>query len=120
LYEIKYYIDSRDNEPVKEFIDSLGAKRDKNSRINFNKIVAYIRTLQEHGLSTGLPVIRHIDGDIWELRPIDNRILFAAWDGDKFILLHQFLKQTQKTPVTEIETAKRRLEEARKESERYD
>jgi phage-related protein len=61
-----------------------------------------------------------LEGDIWELRPIDNRILFAAWDGEKFILLHHFLKQTQKTPPLEIETAKRRLEEARKDPEKYE
>jgi phage-related protein len=79
-----------------------------------------MRTLREQGATVGLPTMRHLEGEIWELRPIDNRILFAAWDGEKFILLHHFLKQTQKTPPQEIETAKYRLKEARKESERYE
>jgi phage-related protein len=46
--------------------------------------------------------------------------MFAAFDGNRFILLHHFLKQTQKTPRKEIDTAKHRLEEARKERHRYE
>jgi phage-related protein len=120
LYKIRFYCDARNHEPVKEFIKNLSTKQDKDSKINFNKIVAYIQILRAHGATVGLPTLRHLEGDIWELRPIDNRILFAAWDGEKFILLHHFLKQTQKTPPLEIETAKRRLEEARKDPERYE
>ena len=36
-----------------------------------------------------------------------NRILFVAWNGDGFILLHHFIKKTQKTPQREIEKAKK-------------
>jgi phage-related protein len=113
LYEILFYRDARGKEPVKDFIDNLGAKQDKNSRVNYNKIVAHMRILQSQGVSAGLPTMRRLEGDIWELRPIDNRILFATWDGEVFILLHHFSKKTQKTPRAEIETAKRRLAEIR-------
>ncbi|MDR2048033.1 MAG: type II toxin-antitoxin system RelE/ParE family toxin [Treponema sp.] len=34
---------------------------------------------------------------------------FAAWRGNKFLLLHQFVKKTRKTPKQEIEQAKRNL-----------
>ena len=33
------------------------------------------------------PHVKHIDGEIWELRPGDDRVLFAAWIENKFILL---------------------------------
>ncbi|MBP5737985.1 MAG: type II toxin-antitoxin system RelE/ParE family toxin [Abditibacteriota bacterium] len=36
-----------------------------------------------------------------ELRPIKNRILFAAWYENTFILLHCFTKKSQKTPPCE-------------------
>jgi phage-related protein len=94
-------------------MDRLASKKDKNSRVNYNKISAYIQTLMREGVAAGMPTMRHLGGDIWELRPLDNRILFAAWDGESFVLLHQFLKQTQKTPRQEIEKAKRRLAELR-------
>ena len=51
-----------------------------------------------------------------KLTKIRDRILFAAWNGESFILLHQFMKQTQKTPPREIETAKRNLASYRERS----
>lgn len=51
--------------------------------------------------------MKHIDGEIWELRPLRDRIFFVAWVDDSFVLLHQFMKKSQKTPLREIEKAKR-------------
>lgn len=53
--------------------------------------------------------MKHLDGDIWELRPIRDSILFAAYVNGSFVRLHVFMKQTQKTPPREIEKAKREL-----------
>mgnify|MGYP000593466365 FL=1 len=44
-----------------------------------------------------------------ELRPLRNRILFVAWYDGSFVLLHHFIKKTQKTPAREIQQAKREL-----------
>ncbi|WP_353477518.1 type II toxin-antitoxin system RelE/ParE family toxin [Clostridium sp. MD294] len=43
-------------------------------------------------------------------------MLFAAWDGKSFVLLHHFVKKTQKTPKREIEQAKRNLTDYRERS----
>ncbi|PWL49980.1 MAG: addiction module toxin RelE [Clostridiales bacterium] len=85
------------------------AKTSKHARINKEKILTYIRALESYGTRIGAPVIKHIDGDIWELRPLDNRILFFYWKDDTFVLLHHFIKKTQKTPLRDIEQAKRNL-----------
>ena len=62
----------------------------------------------------GEPTIKKLKGtDIWELRPIKDRILFAYWQDNTFILLHYFIKKTQKTPRREIEQAKRNLADYR-------
>lgn len=68
-----------------------------------------MRMLEEKGLEIGEPYIKHINGNIWELRPLRDRILFATWENNKFIILNQFVKKTQKTPKKEIEKAKRLL-----------
>ena len=60
---------------------------------------------------------KHLEDEIWELRPLRDRILFAAWTGDGFVLLHHFMKQTQKTPRREIEQAKRELVDFKQRSE---
>ena len=109
LYEIHFYRDKNGKEPVKEYIAKLAAKKDKDSRTKLNKIMDSVKTLSEYGTRAGEPYIKHIDGDIWELRPLRDRILFAAWDGNGFVLLHFFMKRTQKTPQKEIERAKRNL-----------
>lgn len=120
LYEIHFYKDKSGKEPVKEYIATLASKKDKDSRIKLTKIRDYVKALSEYGTQIGEPYIKHLDGDIWELRPLRDRILFAAWNGNGFVLLHVFMKQTQKTPPREIDRAKRNLadyQERRKNNE---
>lgn len=88
-------------------MQNLGERKDKDSRIKFNKIQEYIQVISEYGTMAGEPYIEHLDGEIWELRPLRDRILFAAWCDGKLVLLHHFMKTTQKTPKREIEKAKK-------------
>ena len=111
MHEIKFFKDRKGNEPVAEYIAELASKKDKDSRIKLNKIREYIKILSEYGTQAGEPYIKHLDGDIWELRPLRDRILFVGWINDSYVLLHQFMKKTQKTPAREIEKAKRELAE---------
>jgi len=48
------------------------------------------------------------EGSLWELRPLKNRIFFFCWKDDIFVLLHHFIKKSQKTPEKEIEKARLR------------
>lgn len=57
-------------------------KHNKDSRINLNKIRDYIKILQIHGTRAGELFVKHIEGDIWELRPLKKRILFIGWTGE--------------------------------------
>lgn len=109
MHPIYFYKDRNGNEPVKEYLQELANKNDKDSRIKLNKIRDYVKALNLYGKQLGEPYIKHLDGDIWELRPLRDRILFVAWHDGGFVLLHQFMKKTQKTPAREIEQAKREL-----------
>lgn len=122
MYEIIFYEDKNGNSDVVSFIKELGEKSqtDKASRINFNKIVAYLDVLQEMGTRVREPVTKHLDGEIWELRPLKNRFLYAFYKDNKFVMLHHFMKKTQKTPRRELETAKRRLKDFIERNEKYD
>lgn len=108
-YTIHFYKDKKGKEPVSEYLEELIKKNDKDSRIKVNKINDYIEALKEYGTSLKEPYIKHIEGEIWELRPLRDRIFFVAWVNDSFVLLHHFMKKTQKTPSKEIEKAKREL-----------
>ena len=109
MYKIRFYKDRRGKRPVADYIKELAKKKDDDSRIKLDKINDYLQALQEGGTQIGMPYVKHLDGDIWELRPIRDRILFTAWDGNSFLLLHHFMKKTQKTPPHEIKQAKREL-----------
>ena len=109
MYNIYFFEDSKGNKPVRDFIRDLGKHTDKASRVRLHKIQDYIKALREYGKGAGQPYIKPLDGDIWEMRPTSDRILFAAWLGDGFVLLHHFVKKTRKTPKSEIEQAKRNL-----------
>lgn len=109
MHKIHFYRDKNGNEPVAEYIAELARKTDKDSRIKLNKIRDYIKVLSEYGAHAGEPYIKHLDGEIWELRPLRDRILFVGLADGCYVLLHQFVKKTQKTPAREIEKAKREL-----------
>jgi len=118
MHKVFAYKDKNGNNPIGDHIRELVSKADKNSRINANKIRDYISYLREHGAQAREPYAKHLDGDIWELRPTRNRILYAAWDGNSFILLHIFMKDTQKTPSREIKQAQRNLADYRERSKK--
>lgn len=106
-----FYRDRNGKEPVYDFLQELRKNKSKSSRMNLNKIGDYIQILSEYGTTAGEPYMKHLEDKIWELRPLRNRILFAGYVDGSFILLHQFIKKTNKTPKREIEKAKRELKD---------
>ena len=111
MYEIEICENRKGESKLKDYIRDLQKRKDKDSNIKINKIISYIRMLKQYGISLGEPYIKHIEENIWELRPLKYRILFAYLDNNKFILLNMFIKQTQKTPKKEIEKAKKMINE---------
>ena len=104
-------IDLNNKSEVYDLLEDLKKKKSKDARINRNKILAYIRLLERHGVLIGEPICKHLEGEIYELRPLDNRILFFYHEDDQYILLTHFEKKTNKTPKREIERAKSKMDE---------
>ena len=112
MYKIIFYQNQNGESEVEDYINTLRKQvNNKDNRVKLNKIIAYINLLSEQGLEIGSPYIKHLEDDIWELRPIRDRILFAYYTNNKFLLLTCFMKETQKTPKREIERARRLLKD---------
>lgn len=112
VYHLVYYENQQGEKAVKEYIETLNKRTDKDARIKSNKIAEYLRRLQEHGTGIGEPTVDKIEGtDLWELRPLSDRIFFAYWKDNIFVLLHHFVKKTNKTPKREIKQAERYLKD---------
>ncbi|MBS3982355.1 MAG: type II toxin-antitoxin system RelE/ParE family toxin, partial [Dethiobacter sp.] len=61
------------------------------------------------------PHVKNISGKLWELRIKStsdiSRIFYFIPVGKNIVLLHGFVKKTQKTPNREIQTANNYLED---------
>jgi phage-related protein len=106
-YDVEFYEDERGQCPVADWIQELDRSTSKESKSMLKKIYFQIERLENEGTGLGEPIIKHLDEQIWELRPVPNRILFGVMKGRRIILLHYFRKKTKKTPKNEIEKAKR-------------
>ena len=107
MYQVKFYRDAKGYSPVEAFLDSLQerALTNKDARIQLKQIAQCIDILSVYGTRINANTVKHLTGDIWELRPGNNRIMFFYFKNNTFILLHHFRKRSQKTPEREIARA---------------
>ncbi len=73
-----------------------------------------LRRLQ-FGWPVGMPLVRSMPHGMWEMRSSlpsrrEARLIFAASENS-IVVLHGFIKKTQKTPPGEIALARKRLKE---------
>lgn len=107
-WTIEYYVTVEGKCPVKEFIDSLSEEGQA-------KYIFITKLLKEYGIHVKEPYVRQITGHkkLYEIRIKDktgiSRILYFAYTGKKFVLLHGFIKKTDRTPSKEIEIAEKRM-----------
>ena len=120
MFNIDFYETSDGHSDIQEFLDSLRVKAVsvKDARIQYGQIARCIELLQENGTNLPVQIAKHLDEEIWELRPSDNRVLFFYFNEGTYVLLHHFRKKTQKTPPREIARAKSEMKDyiARKEA----
>jgi phage-related protein len=91
-------------EPVREWLKALG-ETDR-------KIIGDDVRLVEFGWAVGMPVCRSLGNGLWEVRSDlthgrISRVLFCVHD-DRMVLLHAFIKKTQKTPDADMALALKR------------
>jgi phage-related protein len=58
------------------------------------------------------PLVRHVEGKIWELREESNtniyRLLYLFYTGQRIVLLHGYAKKSRRLPRRELDVALRR------------
>lgn len=104
VLKVVFYRTEFGDEPVREWIKEL-PRNDK------RQIGEDIKTAQ-FGWPLGMPLIRKVERDLWEVRttlPDGIARIFFTVDAGYMILLHGFIKKSQKTPQNELKTALTRL-----------
>lgn len=101
-----FYRNSNGIEPVRDWLKGLP----KADRRAIGEDITYV----QFKWPIGKPRVDHLRGSVWEVRTrLENRIartLFAVAQG-QMVLLHGFVKKTQRTPVEEIDLAAKRFKE---------
>ena len=107
-FTVEFYEKPNGQSNVWDFLEELRNKSttNKDARIQYKQLILYIQLLQDHGTILPDNVAKHLEEDIWELRPGNNRVFYFYYKNDIFVLLHHFRKKSQKTPRMEIEKAK--------------
>lgn len=101
---VVFYRSEAGNEPVREWLTALSKEEKK-------LIGEDIKTVQ-FGWPIGMPVVRKLDKESWEVRTrLNNRLsrtLFTMYEQN-IVLLHGFIKKSRKTPKEDLELAQKRL-----------
>ena len=107
MYKVVFYEDSQGHSELYEQILELAAKskNNKDARIQHKQIFFYIELLKNQGSNLPTNISKHLQENIYELRPGNNRVLYFFYINDTYVLLHMFRKKTQKTPKSETEKA---------------
>lgn len=112
-YKIIFYEKENHETPTLDFLEALRikAQKSKNARIQYKQAVLYIELLKKNGTFLPDNITKHIEENIWELRPGNNRIFYFFHEQETFVLLHTFMKKSNKTPKREILKAKRKRDD---------
>jgi phage-related protein len=106
--QVVFYRTAHGSEPVREWLKSLSSA---DKRI----IGEDIKTVQ-FGFPIGMPLVRKLEAGLWEVRSsLPNRIsrvIFTVEDG-LMILLHGFIKKSQKTSPEDLQLARERVSRLR-------
>jgi len=102
-----FYQTPSGKEPVREWLQGLDPKD--------SKIVGDDIATAEFGWPVGMPVCKSLGGNLYEIRSnvSDKRIsrVIFGITAIKMVLLHSFIKKTQKTPKSDLDLAKKRYKE---------
>ncbi|MEN3976348.1 type II toxin-antitoxin system RelE/ParE family toxin [Emcibacter sp. SYSU 3D8] len=103
IIEVRFYASASDAEPVRDWLKEM----DPADR----RAIATV----EHGWPIGMPTCRPLGEGLWEVRTSLEggriaRVIFAILEG-RMVLLHGFMKTTQKTPKVDLDMARKRKKE---------
>jgi phage-related protein len=80
-------------------------------KISLNKSVKLIGLLRTFGNTLSMPYSKKISNNLFELRVRGQQEvrIFYCFNHDKAVIIHHFIKKSQKTPKKEIEVALSRI-----------
>lgn len=104
---VRFYRSETGREPVREWLRNLDSADRRAIGLGLMRV--------QFGWPIGMPLVRGISDGLWEVRSglPSRRIarLLLCFHNKELIVLHGFIKKTQKTPASDIEIARKRMAE---------
>ncbi len=101
-------------ETLNEAVDAELEMLAPSFKAKFLHIAEMLESLGPHQVRE--PYVKHLEGKLWEIRmkarPGIARAIYITATEQRIIILHAFVKKTQKTPRAAIEVARQRVKEA--------
>jgi len=83
------------------------------------RFIRYAERMEIHGPDLGMPHTRAMGDGLFELRLKGPegiaRVFYCTLSRRRIMMLHHFVKKTQKTPAKEIDIARKRMREVKDE-----
>ena len=101
-YKIIFYEKENHETPTLDFLEALRikAQKSKNARIQYKQAVLYIELLKKNGTFLPDNITKHIEENIWELRPGNNRIFYFFHEQETFRTTTYFHEKKQQNTKT--------------------
>ena len=81
------------------------------------RFIRYAERMEEFGPDLGMPHTRAMGGGLFELRIKAAegiaRVFYCTVVDRRIVVLHQFVKKSEKTPPKELDVARRRMKEVK-------
>ena len=104
---VRFYRSAAGREPVLEWLRGLDREDRRAIGLDLMRV--------QFGWPIGMPLVRSLKGSLWEVRtPLPSQKtarLILCFHQKTLIVLHGFIKKSQKTPAEDLELAKRRMKE---------
>lgn len=79
------------------------------------RYIALTLRMVEYGPNLGMPHTEALGGGLFEIRAKGRegigRAFYCALKGQRLVILHEFVKKSQKTPKRELRLARKRMKE---------
>jgi phage-related protein len=108
--EVFFFRYDHGSEPVRVWLKSLSFDEKR-------MIGEDVKTVQ-FGWPLGMPIVRKLEPGLWEVRSkLPGKIarVFFTVNGSRMVLLHGFIKKSEKTPQVDLKVARQRLAQLRGE-----
>jgi len=107
-WTIEFYKTVDNKSPIEEWLKTI-------PKTAYAKLLRNMKLLREFNITLKEPYVKPLGDKLYEIRAKDAngiyRVVYFAYTGKKFIILHGFTKKTQKTATKDLNLSKKRMEE---------